>query len=113
MSRFEAKLSELDYEIVQRTRTLILSSDDRLEERTAYSIPFFYLNKKRLFYINSDQKKKHLVLGFCQGAQLDPDEDILNGKSTSVRHYDLKNLEALANPDLRAMIMEAIHLMER
>lgn len=113
MSRFEAKLSESDYEIVQRTRTLILSCDDRLEERTAYSIPFFYLNKKRLFYINSDQKKNHLVLGFCQGAQLDPDEYILNGKSTTVRHYDLPNIEALANPDLRAMIMEAIHLMER
>lgn len=90
--------------LMRSLRNMIIDSLPYCEEKITYVIPFFYF-KRRMCYLYSSNKKKDLViLGFCQGAKLSNEQNILVGDGTVVRtiEFDLHQ-----PPDMR-MVQEVI-----
>ena len=51
--------------------------------------------------------KKHVNLGFFQGAHLDDPTGMLEGTGKNLRHVKLKQLDAVDTPAIRALIQNA------
>lgn len=96
-------------EIIQYLRDILLSSASALMEEIKYKIPF-YSYKGDLCYINP--QKDQVVLGFTKGAQLLDEPNILEGDQKEVRHYVIRDFDAIDEDDLRIVIQEAILLNE-
>jgi len=64
-------------------RSLILSSDPALREDLKWGQPCYSL-KSMIFYIQ--KSKKHVSLGFGQGAMLDDPLGVLDGAGSQMRH---------------------------
>lgn len=58
--------------------------------------------------MNFDGRLQKLVLGFCFGAKIDPDNYILKGDLEQVRQFWIDSVQDLHDENLHAMIMEAI-----
>jgi len=52
--------------------------------------------------------KKHVNLGFYQGALLDDPEGLLQGTGAKMRHIKVKNEDAADTPAIRALIAAAL-----
>ena len=69
--------------IARDLRSLILSRDAALREELKWGQPC-YSHKSMIFYIQ--KSKKHVSLGFGQGAMLDDPRCVLDGAGSQLRH---------------------------
>lgn len=91
--------------LMRSLRNMIINSLPCCEEKITYDIPFFYY-KRRMCYLYSSNKKKDLVmLGFCQGAILSNEQNILVGDGTVVRAIEFD----LHQPHDMRMVQEVIN----
>lgn len=107
MRSFEERLAQELTSLAEALRSLVMESDDRKSEKNQYKTPF-YLLKRRLFFINYYGIRSKLVLGFCYGAALDPENEFLSGNSSMVRHYVVNGMYDLSRPELEGLVRAAI-----
>ncbi len=63
-----------------------------------------------MFYINLEKPSNSLYLGFCMGAQLDPNNEFLEDIGNHIRKMEITQVSKLENPDIRALLMAALEL---
>jgi len=109
VTEFIAQLEQPQQEIVQALRSVLLNAAPEMQERWVYNTPFYYLSK-RLFYITV--KPRHVLLGFCNGAQLQDPDQLLIGEQKVVRHSHITSAAKATQPELIALLHQAILLDE-
>jgi hypothetical protein len=89
-------------------REIILHTHPDIQEAIRYQVPFYTL-KGMLFYV-ALYKKKHFILGFCDGAKLsDPNAMLLaDAKQKYIRHWRLQKEQEPDYELLAQYIEEAV-----
>lgn len=105
--------------LVEALRQLILSSSDRITEKMAYGVPFYYA-PKRLFYIwpasvkwGGIKASDGVLIGFCRGHELNNEDLFLEGTDNhQMRKRYIKDLPMLEQNRFRilAAIQESLEL---
>lgn len=116
---FCATLPVEEAQLVEVLRNLILDSSDRITEKMAYGVPFYYA-PKRLFYIwpasvkwGGIKENKGVLIGFCRGHELNNEDLFLEGtENNQMRKRYIKDLPALEKDRFRilAAIQESLEL---
>ena len=105
-------LKEPYQSIMLYVRQLAFNCLPGLEERISYKIPFYYYNKKPLFYLNVLKGKNYVDVAFLQGVILQQDFPVLKNGSyrKQVRSIPIKSLETF-NIDTFKQLLHAAWLL--
>ncbi len=100
-------LSDLQREIILKTREIVLSSDTRMKEAIKWgSIAFF--NKKNICGFRV--AKTHVTLLFMEGSSLTDEYSILQGDGAKARTYKIASQEEINSKALTDLVLEALEL---
>lgn len=94
-------------QLLQRLRSLILSSAPYVEESIKWNIPF-YSAGGLLCYLNP--QAKGVALGFCRGALLSNTDGLLRGTGKEVRLLLLSSGTSIKEDRIREFLQEALLL---
>ncbi len=73
-----------------------------------WKIPFYYIEKKPFCYINVNQKKKYVDIGFFYGNKLTKNLDYLTTENrTQIKSLRYFELDSITDSILRSVIQEA------
>jgi len=56
--------------------------------------------------------KEHVNLGIVNGASLDDPHNLMSGKGKVHRHVKLQHIEQVQSPELRELMVRALHLVQ-
>ncbi|MBF0263795.1 MAG: DUF1801 domain-containing protein [Gammaproteobacteria bacterium] len=101
-------VSEEFYQIVLEARKLFLSSLPESSESIKYG-GIVYSNDKDLIG-GIFTYKKHISIEFSQGAQLNDNDSVLEGKGKYRRHIKLQTIQDISNKKVEIYIQQAIEL---
>jgi uncharacterized protein len=110
VDEFISDLSPTLQVLMQGIRAVIMDAHPMIVEKMRYKIPF-YDYKGMLFYLNP--KKEVVEMGFCNGAQLIDEDEVLSATDRKViRHLVIRNLHDVRRLSTRAIIQQAILVRE-
>jgi hypothetical protein len=92
-------------DIVSAVRRLVKQAvPPAAEAINPWGVPVFELNGTLCFLMAG---KRHVSLGFAQGAALSDPARLLEGTGKNIRHVKLKKPEQVSDPHLRSLLLEA------
>src|SRR5262249_2144844 len=98
-------------DIVAAVRSLVRKAVPVAAEAVnPWGVPTFELNGTLCFLMVG---KHHVSLGFSRGTSLLDPTRLLEGTGKNIRHVKLKTTEQVADPNLRALMLEAANLNAR
>lgn len=107
IEKYIHELPDFQKEIVLRIRTVVLSTDAKLQEAMKWgSIAFF--NKKNICGFRT--AKTHVTLLFMEGSSLSDTNNLLHGTGAKARTYKVANSSEIDTEGLKALITEALAL---
>lgn len=77
------------------------------------SCAFTFTHSIKHAFVYVASYKKHVNLGFCDGASLDDPQQRLKGDGKAMRHLSFSTVESLDDPYADEMILRAIHAAHR
>ena len=92
-------------DITTRLRNLIFETSENITEEIKWGMPS-YSDKGNVCYLQSS--KKHVNLGFYNGASLNDTDRLLEGAGKQMRHIRIKKLEEIQPEKFKTLIQEAI-----
>ncbi|MFI5144652.1 MAG: DUF1801 domain-containing protein [Ignavibacteria bacterium] len=95
--------------MIQKIRSIILSSAPGIHESLKHKIPF-YTHKGLLCYINPTNEK--VIIGFSKGAEFANDDNLLVGSGKTMRHLIYKSIKEIKTEKLQHLIYEALIINE-
>lgn len=92
-------------ELLTNLRKLIFDASPEFTEEVKWSKPSYDLNGLVCYLAPA---KKHVNLGFYQGAEISDPEGLLQGTGKQMRHIQVKKLEEIKPEAFISLIHEAI-----
>ncbi len=90
---------------------LLLSADARCEARWAFGGPFIYCAGKMFAFLGVTPAGQ-LLIGLCQGAQLDDPQSLLAATDRQlIRHYYVRSADDLAHEGLLELLQQQVALI--
>lgn len=86
-----ANLTDAQRSVIEEMKRLVLETIPGVEERMAWSAPWYYLDGKPVVWFAT--ASKHVNFGFAFGAHLK--SDLLEGTGKNMRHVKIKNMDDL------------------
>jgi len=105
VEHFIDKLPPHQKSLAHRVRTIVLDAIPEIDEGMKWKIPFYSFNGI-LCFINP--VKEHIVLGFCNGAQLSDEHKLLSGSGRAVKHVVIRKAGDIQKKKLRNLLHEAM-----
>lgn len=91
--------------LLEPLRQLILSANDEIREELKWGQPCYSLNS---LFCYLQKAKKHVTIGFQQGADLDDPDALLSGVGKNMRHIKIPLTASLDERAIGCLIKKAV-----
>jgi len=105
VSEWFNNLSEAQHLKLIELRELILETDGQFSENIKWGQPCYSINKLVCYL---QKAKKHVTIGFQQGAHLEDTNRLLVGEGKDMRHVNFSLTENIDRPAIEKLISEAV-----
>lgn len=117
IKKFIGLLPEAEKEMTVRLREIILETNPAFEEKFAYGVPYYYINKRVCFIwpttIPRSGFRTGVILGFCNGVILKKKFDIIScGSNKVVGWIQYHNIKEIKPKIIKEILAEAIIFQE-